>query len=87
MLGDPLLRLTAVVAAVRRYRDELAALGGPQAEYARDLDMALANEVWDEGFPPGGLVCGTCGQPVESEPCAEHTGRTLPSDERNEHRG
>lgn len=29
-------------------------------------------EVWDPSLPPGGRVCGICGQPVESEPCPEH---------------
>lgn len=28
--------------------------------------------VWDSSLPPGGRVCSICGQPVESEPCAEH---------------
>ena len=28
--------------------------------------------VWTDDLPPGGWVCGKCGQPTESEPCAEH---------------
>jgi hypothetical protein len=28
--------------------------------------------VWSDDLPPGGYVCGECGQPTESEPCAEH---------------
>lgn len=28
--------------------------------------------VWDASLPPGGAVCSICGQPVESEPCADH---------------
>lgn len=31
-----------------------------------------APDVWDASLPPGGYVCGTCGGPVESEPCREH---------------
>jgi hypothetical protein len=30
-------------------------------------------EVWDATLPPGGYVCATCGEPVESEPCPEHS--------------
>lgn len=37
----------------------------PTAEYA---------EVWDDSVAPGGYVCSVCRQPVESEPCAEHSG-------------
>ena len=33
---------------------------------------ADAPNVWDDGLPPGGYVCAACGQPTESEPCAEH---------------
>ncbi|MFD4258213.1 hypothetical protein ACFWR9_11430 [Streptomyces sp. NPDC058534] len=29
-------------------------------------------EVWDPTLPPGGYVCSTCGEPVESEPCPDH---------------
>lgn len=29
-------------------------------------------EVWDDSVAPGGMVCRTCGFPVESEPCYEH---------------
>ncbi len=29
-------------------------------------------EVWSDEVPPGGMVCSTCGGPVESEPCPEH---------------
>jgi hypothetical protein len=32
---------------------------------------------WDDELPPGGEVCATCEQPVESEPCAEHNPRVL----------
>jgi hypothetical protein len=31
-----------------------------------------APNVWDDGLPPGGYVCAACGQPTESEPCADH---------------
>jgi hypothetical protein len=31
-----------------------------------------APNVWDGTLPPGGFVCGACGQPVESEPCEQH---------------
>lgn len=34
-------------------------------------------EVWSTEVPPGGMVCGTCGQPVESEPCPEHAPAAL----------
>ncbi|MET9158265.1 hypothetical protein ABZX56_11105 [Streptomyces parvulus] len=29
-------------------------------------------EVWEPALPPGGYVCSTCGEPVESEPCPDH---------------
>lgn len=29
-------------------------------------------DVWSGDLAPGGYVCGECGQPTESEPCAEH---------------
>jgi hypothetical protein len=41
-----------------------------------------APTVWSSAVPPGGYVCavpdatkpdGVCGEPVESEPCREHT--------------
>lgn len=33
----------------------------------------LLNRRWDDSLPPGGYVCATCGQPVESEPCPKHS--------------
>lgn len=32
---------------------------------------------WDVELPPGGECCAVCGQPVESEPCAEHHPATV----------
>lgn len=34
--------------------------------------ITAAPRVWDDGLPPGGWVCGACGQPVESESCEKH---------------
>jgi len=34
-----------------------------------------APDVWDDSLPPGGQVCGECGQPTESEPCGIHQPR------------
>jgi len=31
-----------------------------------------APDVWMSYPLPGGYVCGACGMPTESEPCAEH---------------
>lgn len=39
---------------------------------AMAVSVGDAPSVWDDAIPPGGYVCGTCGTPVESEPCSEH---------------
>jgi hypothetical protein len=41
----------------------------------RDRLWAEQTVKWDDELPPGGLVCADpeCGQPVESEPCPEHS--------------
>lgn len=39
---------------------------------AMAVAMGDAPSVWTDDIPPGGYVCGACGMPVESEPCAEH---------------
>jgi hypothetical protein len=38
-------------------------------------DAQDAPDVWDGSLPPGGYVCGGCGQPTESDPCREHQPR------------
>lgn len=47
-----------------------------QADHWRDRYRQEANVRWDPTLPPGGSVCATCGDPVESEPCPEHHPRT-----------
>ncbi|WP_280420017.1 hypothetical protein [Nocardia carnea] len=58
------------------------------AYLARERDKAVARvaeleaalpyrEVWSDETPPGGMVCGTCGQPVESEPCPDHAPKVV----------
>lgn len=47
------------------------------ASYWRQRFENEANVRWDDGCPPGGMVCATCGEPVESEPCAEHNPKTI----------
>jgi hypothetical protein len=47
------------------------------AESWRQRYYAEAGVRWDDELPPGGEVCATCEQPVESEPCPEHNPRTL----------
>lgn len=39
---------------------------------AMAVAMGDAPSVWDDSVPPGGYVCGSCGMPVESEPCRDH---------------
>lgn len=43
----------------------------------RTRAYAAENVRWDDEVPPGGEVCATCEQPVESEPCREHNPRAL----------
>jgi hypothetical protein len=47
------------------------------AESWRRRAYAAENVRWDDELPPGGEVCATCEQPVESEPCPEHNPRAL----------
>jgi hypothetical protein len=56
-----------------------AAWGGLKVTFADEgFDVTVETiyrpykPVWSDETPPGGLVCNICGQPVESEPCAEH---------------
>lgn len=62
---------------------ELGRLDGPERlawteGFIRAYHLTLG-ERWDDSVAPGGWVCATCGMPVESEPCAEHTAtRDLP---------
>lgn len=50
--------------------------GGDLVSRAAVLDLIRkaddATDVWSDDLPPGGYVCGACGQPTESDPCAEH---------------
>ncbi len=61
----------------------LGRLDGPERlawteGFIRAYHLTLG-ERWDDSVAPGGWVCATCGMPVESEPCAEHTAtRDLP---------
>jgi hypothetical protein len=43
----------------------------------RERYYAEAGTRWDDELPPGGEVCATCEQPVESEPCRDHNPRVL----------
>jgi hypothetical protein len=52
---------------VSRYLDLAARALLPPADGSR-----VVGAVWCPCLPPGGWVCERCGQPVESEPCAEH---------------
>lgn len=46
---------------------------GTKRQWAASLVRVVSPvAVWDDVVPPGGLVCTTCGAPVESEPCPEH---------------
>lgn len=47
------------------------------ASYWRQRFETEANVRWDDGCPPGGMVCATCGEPVESEPCPEHNPKAI----------
>lgn len=72
--------------------DVLAILDGPAPTPARRVtaeeqplgaDATAYREVWDATIPPGGYVCAACGEPVESEPCPEHSRphpATVPTD-------
>lgn len=44
-----------------------------------------ALEIWDGSVAPGGYVCGVCGIPVESEPCATHDASFIESVAREVH--
>jgi hypothetical protein len=46
-----------------------------ERDHWRERYRQEANLRWDNGLPPGGEVCATCGQPTESEPCPEHNPR------------
>lgn len=49
-----------------------AALESAEAEAQASILATIVGAVWCPCLPPGGWVCERCGQPVESEPCAEH---------------
>lgn len=72
-----------ILAAVESFQWRPRPVGYHQ-QLAEHLTQAVAplvpyREVWSAELPPGGRVCGTCGQPVESEPCPEHApGRFTP---------
>lgn len=41
-------------------------------DYWRNRYRSESRTTWSSEVPPGGEVCADCGEPVESEPCAEH---------------
>lgn len=45
---------------------------GSMQEWDPDCPVHPAGDVWDGCTAPGGYVCGVCGMPTESEPCAKH---------------
>lgn len=61
---------------VQETQQHYAAIASKQQQYRTriaELESALPyREVWSDETPPGGMVCGTCGYPVESEPCPDH---------------
>jgi hypothetical protein len=68
-----------VPAIVRRLLDAEAQAERWQTTAAswRERYYAEAGTRWDDELPPGGEVCATCEQPVESEPCRDHNPRVL----------
>jgi hypothetical protein len=64
---------------MRRQVEAMDAMGtsgllvvGFRAEAQAPILAPIVGAVWCPCLPPGGWVCERCGQPVESEPCAEH---------------
>lgn len=75
-------RLRTELAQMRAARDLIAEL---HRDLGTELDRVRSNRdywrgryrsesrtTWSSEVPPGGEVCADCGEPVESEPCAEH---------------
>jgi hypothetical protein len=62
--------------AEREYHDSGKLMTEMWGQLRAELENARpakdAPDVWSDELPPGGMVCGVCGQPTESEPCAEH---------------
>ncbi|TLF72895.1 hypothetical protein [Nocardia cyriacigeorgica] len=68
--------LAALVRALDGTGDPAYVLGAELIEKrARIAELEAQQpyrEVWSDDVAPGGRVCGTCGVPVESEPCPKH---------------
>lgn len=62
---------TRIVNEGEQFRAALAALRAELAS-AQEHHRLTVTGVWDDSVAPGGYVCGYCGTPVESEPCADH---------------
>ena len=66
-------RQAVEVEQLRQELDRVAA----NRDYWRDRYRAESRTTWISEVPPGGEVCADCGEPVESEPCAEHNPAAL----------
>lgn len=60
-----------LLAEIDRLRRRIEAVEHNAGQFQKERD-ALLNQRWSDDIPPGGYVCATCGEPVESEPCPEH---------------
>ena len=65
-------QLAVLLDELDQLRKQLDAKDGT-ARYWRERAYRSENVRWDSELPPGGEVCATCGQPVESEPCPDHS--------------
>jgi hypothetical protein len=66
-------RQTAELAELRQKLGRVTA----NRDYWRDRYRSESRTTWSSEVPPGGEVCADCGEPVESEPCAEHNPAAL----------
>lgn len=68
--------LLAEVTRLRAEREALReqlSLARTAVAYWKGQYHQASNTRWCDEIPPGGEVCATCGTPVESEPCPEHS--------------